>query len=710
MLGLKRSARAHALFIFCTFAALATHAQTLSTLAVFDGTNGNDPLAGVIQATDGNFYGTTNFGGTGAGCAGGPGCGTAYAVTTSGALTVIYNFCAQGGCPDGSSPQAALIQASDGNFYGTTLQGGANNLGTVFSLTTGGLLTTLYSFCAQPNCTDGQSPVAGLLQATDGNFYGTTQSGGANGAGVVFKITPAGAYTDLYDFCAQANCADGSNPAAGLIQGRDGNFYGTTSAGGGANDDGVIFKITPTGTYTNLYDFCFLANCADGSAPQGSLLQASDGNFYGTTEFGGVNNFGVIFRLTPTGTYSTLYTFCTQANCPDSFGPLGNLIQASDGNLYGLASGLSVGLPAGFCSGLSCGSIFRISLSGTFTTLYSFCALANCADGSTPEGSLIQTADGKFYSATSIGGAPPGSPCISCGTVFSFVAPLPAGTPSPGSVNFGNQTMGIGSSPVPVTLKNTGGEPLTIFSIADANDFSETNNCPLAPATLAVGQSCTINITFTPAGTGTATDNLVITDNAVGSPQIVPLTGVGQAPFALTTNCTSLSVVPGQTAIYTVSLAPGKGFAQSVSLACSGAPNLANCTVNPASFILDGTTAVQAQVTATTTPATTVRLRSPYESNRFARLVGVAGIVGLAALVVLPGKRRAKQARGVWGFLICLCLLSTMLTTASCGGGGAGSDPPGTAAGTYPLTVTATYQPASGNAFSEKVSFNLVVQ
>lgn len=697
------------LVFLCAFAALAVHAQSLNTLAAFDGNNGEDPLAGVIQATDGNFYGTTDVGGTGAACGTGIGCGVVYAITPSGTLSIIYNFCSQTGCTDGSAPEDALIQAADGNFYGTTFQGGANNFGTVFSLTTGGVLNTLYSFCARLNCTDGEEPAAGVVQATDGNFYGTAEFGGTNGAGTVFKITPAGGFSILYGFCATTPCNDGSNPAAGLIQARDGNFYGTTRSGG-TNGEGVIFSVTPAGAYTNLYSFCPLTGCADGSAPQGSLLQATDGNFYGTTEFGGgPNNSGTIFRFTPPNTLTNLYTFCLQANCPDSFGPIGNLIQASDGNLYGLASGLSVGLPAGFCLSASCGAIFRLTLSGTFTTLYSFCALANCADGSTPLGSLVQGTDGKFYSTTSGGGAT-GAPCPGCGTVFGFTAPLPGATLSSGSINFGNQAMGFGTSPIPVMLKNTGGEPLTIFGIADGNGFSETNNCPISPATLAIGQSCTINITFTPGSTGTLTDNLVITDNAIGSPQIVQLSGVGQAPFALTTNCTSLSVVPGQTAIYTVSLAPGKGFAQSVSLACSGAPNLANCTVNPASFIMDGSTPVQAQVTATTTPATTVLLRSPYESNRFARLMGLAGIVGLAALVVLPGKRRGNHARRLCGFLFCLCLLSTMLTTASCGGGGAGSDPPGTAAGTYPLTVTATYQPATGNAFTEKVSFNLVVQ
>jgi sugar lactone lactonase YvrE len=291
-----------------------------------------------------------------------------------------------------------------------------------------------------------------------------------------------------------------------------------------------------------------------------------------------------------------------------------------------------------------------------------------------------------------------------------FVQLASAAVSSPANVNFGNQPVGVPSTPVPVTLTNSGSDDLLVASIADANGFSQTNNCPIAPNPLAPGQSCAINITFSPTVAGSANDRLIITDNAAGSPQTIPLTGAGQAPFQLTTTCTSLTVVPGQSAIYTVDLAPAKGFTQSVSLSCSGAPVLATCTVAPSSMTLDGSTTIQAKVTATTTPATSGALQSPFggpDRNRMMGLVSLTGMTGLAAFVILPFKRHVK-ARRLHGLIFLLCMFTTMATFSSCGTGG--GDPPGTAAGTYPLTVTGTFKSAGGTAFTQNVSFNLVVQ
>ena len=216
-------------------------------------------------------------------------------------LTTLHSFA--GG--DGASPLfAGLVQATDGNFYGTTVAGGAYNSGTVFKISFSGTLTTLHSF----NGADGAASYAGLVQATDGNFYGTTIAGGASNTGTVFKITPSGTLTTLYSFCSQANCADGTNPRAGLVQAIDGNFYGTTF-GGGANDEGTVFKITPSGGLTTLYSFCGQANCADGQHPLAGLIQATDGNFYGTTWYGGANDEGTIFKIPPSGALTTLHSF-----------------------------------------------------------------------------------------------------------------------------------------------------------------------------------------------------------------------------------------------------------------------------------------------------------------------------------------------------------------------------------------------------------------
>ena len=215
-------------------------------------------------------------------------------------------------CTDGEAPfrGAGLVQATDGNFYGTTPTAGANaSGGTVYKITPSGRLTTLYSFCSQSGCTDGAYPNGRLVQATDGNFYGITNGGGAVSSGTVFKITPSGALTTLYSFCAQlvnGVCADGSAPEAGLVQASDGDFYGTTSEGG-ANFYGTAFKITPGGALTTLYSFCAQSGCTDGSGPDAGLVQATDGNFYGTTPGGGANNLGTVFKITPGGALTTQF-------------------------------------------------------------------------------------------------------------------------------------------------------------------------------------------------------------------------------------------------------------------------------------------------------------------------------------------------------------------------------------------------------------------
>ena len=186
---------------------------------------------------------------------------------------------------DGTNPVAGLVQGVDRAFYGTAISGGANDWGAIFKVTSDGALTTLYSFCPQSDCTDGALPSAGLTLVPGGDFYGTTAAGGANRSGVVFKLSAAGVFSTLYSFCAQTNCTDGSEPLAALIQGTDDNFYGTTNAGG-ADGAGSVFKITREGTLTTLHSFCLQGNCSEGSFPTAGLIQGTDGNFYGTTSFG----------------------------------------------------------------------------------------------------------------------------------------------------------------------------------------------------------------------------------------------------------------------------------------------------------------------------------------------------------------------------------------------------------------------------------------
>ena len=339
-------------------------------------TDGTGPR-GLIQSSDGNFYGTTEYGGANPNgvqnapdTPNGPG-GTVFKLTPSGRLTTLYSFCSQAKCTDGADPDA-LIQGSDGNFYGTTTDGGANSKGTVFKLTPSGRLTTLYSFCSQANCTDGETPSSRLIQGIDGNLYGTTFMGGAEKAGTVFKITPSGTLTTVYSFCSVVasgpeHCLDGAQ-ANGLIQGRDGNFYGTTTDGGANLLGGTVFKLTPLGTLTTLYSFCSVPepgkfNCLDGFSPTG-LTQGSDGNFYGTTAED-PDHDSTVFKLTPSGRLTTLHSFCSQrytCTCTDGDAPNG-LIQGIDGNFYGTTTdGGANGYDAeGFAGGY--GTVFEVGAS-----------------------------------------------------------------------------------------------------------------------------------------------------------------------------------------------------------------------------------------------------------------------------------------------------------------------------------------------------------
>src|SRR6476661_2409528 len=201
-------------------------------------------------------------------------------------LTTLHSF--NGG--DGRSPEATLVQGSDGNFYGTTPLGGAHAKGTVFKIDSTGSLTTLHSFSGFP--ADGAVPVAGLVQGTDGNFYGTTTSGGAHHKGTVFKIDAAGTFTTLHSFSGSPT--DGANPVAALVQGSDGNFYGTTPSGG-EHFQGVVLRISQGPALTVLHSFS--GHPAEGAVPFAALVQGSDGNFYGTTALGGAHGAGTVFNL-----------------------------------------------------------------------------------------------------------------------------------------------------------------------------------------------------------------------------------------------------------------------------------------------------------------------------------------------------------------------------------------------------------------------------
>ncbi len=301
----------------------------LTILLSFDSLNGAFPYAGLLLGRDGYFYGAAESGGT-------YGDGSLFKINTAGGITVLKSLDGN----NGMNPVAGLVQGSDGNFYGTVQSGGAYGFGTIFQLTPAGAVNTLVSF----DDTDGSAPSPVLIRGSDGNFYGTAESGGANGWGIVFKMSLSGAFSNLYSFTGGA---DGGAPIPGLVQAADGNFYGTTYEQG-ADAYGTVFEITPSGTFTTRYAF---TGGTDGGAPWGGLVQASDGNLYGTTQLGGTYGFGTVFQLAPSGTLTTVAQFdgYTGAN------PSATLIQGKDGSLYGTTQAGGLG---------NQGAIYRLSFSG----------------------------------------------------------------------------------------------------------------------------------------------------------------------------------------------------------------------------------------------------------------------------------------------------------------------------------------------------------
>ncbi len=316
--------------------------QTLTTLCSFSVTNGQYPYAALVQGSDGNFYSTTWIGGTSANCNGG--CGTVFRISPSGTFSSLYSFT---GGSDGGSIFGGLVQGTDGYFYGNASQGGV-----VFRISPSGDFTNLCSVGGSPMGTlvqgrDGAFPPAGLVQTSDGNFYGTTEQGGTNstcrscGYGTVFRITPSGSLTTLYTFLGDGS--NGKYPEAGLVQGSDGNFYSTTSYGGastnvdcGSLGCGTVYRITPDGTLTTLHSFDY----DDGAYPESQgpgLIVGSDGNFYGTSEEGGpVTNssgccYATVFRISPSGDFTNVYAFSGS----DGANPVAEPVQGSDGNFYG---------------------------------------------------------------------------------------------------------------------------------------------------------------------------------------------------------------------------------------------------------------------------------------------------------------------------------------------------------------------------------------
>jgi uncharacterized repeat protein (TIGR03803 family) len=354
-------------------AAIPAFAETPTDIYNFKGGTGDvantQPYGVITQGRDGNLYSAAPNGGAN-------GDGGIFMVTPSGAESVIYSF-ASG---DGPSCQPGLNLANDGNFYGNCY--GYPNNGTLYKVTPTGAFTILHAFTGGA---DGKLPNGPPIQATDGNFYGITYLGGANNLGTVYKLTPSGTLTTLYSF---KNSTDGYGPSAALVQGTDGNLYGSAQFGG-ANGAGTIFKISTAGKLTVLHAF----TGTDGNRPISAMIQGTDGKFYGTTYQGGTNNEGVVFNMTTTGTIKVLHSFLAAT---DGQNPEVALLQATDGNFYGLAL---FGGNAGGWMGAGQGSIFKVTAKGVFSTLYLF----DGTIGSNPGGALVQNTNGLLYGDTYTG-------------------------------------------------------------------------------------------------------------------------------------------------------------------------------------------------------------------------------------------------------------------------------------------------------------------
>ncbi len=376
-----------AFFAVFLFAVTASQAQSFSLLYDFGLVTG-DPeqpyVSGVVaQGRNGNMYTTSAIGGS-------FGEGTAFEVTSAGMITVLHNF-----SNDGAYTTTGLTLGTDGNLYGGGFYGGSVGAGSVFKITPAGNLTTLYSFTGG---SDGAYPYAPPIQGSDGNFYGTTSFGATNDYGTVYKMTPAGKLTTLYDF----DSTHGANPYSSLVQGSDGYLYGTTALGG-TNSYGTVFKISTSGKLKVLFNF-------DGTHGQNSyspLVQGSDGNFYGTASKGGDSGGGVVFKITPAGAITVLHSFYLNG-ITDGFVPLAGLAQATDGNLYGVTQGGGIG--GGY------GTIYRISMAGAYSVLYTF----DRTHGAMPTVTPIQHTNGILYGDATAGGASAACGNDGCGTFYSF--------------------------------------------------------------------------------------------------------------------------------------------------------------------------------------------------------------------------------------------------------------------------------------------------
>jgi uncharacterized repeat protein (TIGR03803 family) len=536
-----------------TVTSVAASGVTISNLYSFTGTADGGNPNGLMQATNGNFYGTTQNGGANS-------SGTVFQMTPAGVVTTLYAFNDSGA--GGFSPQAGLAQGADGDLYGTTESGGASGWGTIYKTSANGSLTTVYSF----DDGDGAFPDQTMIMGTDGNFYGSTSGGGGDGDGEVFRLTPKGALTQLASF----NYSDGYNPNK-LLQGADGSLYGTTFEGG-SNGGGLIFNVATNGTLTTLFSFSYFTN--GGFLPSAGLAQNIGGNFYGTTFEGGAFGYGTVFEMSPAAVVTTLYSF-TGGN--DGAHPAADLVQAGDGNFYGTTADGGA---------YNDGTVFRWEPGGALVTLASFDGF----NGANPQAPLVQGADGNLYGTTQNGG-PNGNGVIFRVTITSpsvEITGQPAGQSAFSGANAAFGVAVVGGPPLfyqwwknetPLTdggnisgsmtrvlmVSNVGASDSALYSVtvSNATGSSATSDGAFLGVLFSPPQFTTSPANQTASVGGTAQFNVVVVGNLPLSFQWqsnrVNLTNGANVSGATTSSLTLSGLTQRSDAVYSVIVSNAEG-------------------------------------------------------------------------------------------------------------------------------------------------------
>lgn len=688
-------------------------------------TDGIEP-AGLTFDKNGNMYGVIQYGGVGC-----PdiGCGSIFELSPNPGGSgwtekILHQF---QGTSDGSLPQPILTFDASGNLYGSAAYGGSFGVGVVFELSPNGgggwSESTVHAF--QGN-NDGSVPNGGLIFDPSGNLYGTTQSGPNSnqgqcggqvsppGCGTVFKLSPdgAGGWVESVPFVFP-NGSGGALPQAGLVMDGFGNFYGTTVGGGnslftpcpgsGWPGCGTAFELSPAGgtlTETPLYIF---QGASDGSGPVSALLFGQAGQLYAMAGGGSGNpcggvGCGVVFAVTVGPLASLTPGTVGLGNQTISFASTAQSITLTNtGNKPMTISSIQItgANAAEFSQQNNCPATLAVN--------------ASCTIGVTFLPTILGSASAALTITNNASGSPQNIPLTGTGVIDV--------TFSPSTVIFPSQYVGTAGLPQAVTLTNNTNSTIAIKTVtASPGAFAAPDTCP---DTLPPGGYCSVGVFFDPTASGPITGVLTVTDTAPTGQQTVALTGTGQDFSMIAGSSPSASVMPGETAQYTVSVAPAGGFSQTVTLTCAGAPLDSSCSISPSSVKLNGSAPVPVTISVSTAGNSAATTYPGF--TRASMLAIWLAFAGLPGVVLLGSKKRGsdksgserRKTRAMFCAIVLLCLISGIVTWTACGGGGMGSNSNSggatTPAGNYNLTVVGTFSSGSANLV-HSAKLTLVVQ